>query len=244
MCAQWRLRSAWASTQSDQSLRCPHEESLCPYLPTERTVKTDQTGRMPRLIWIFAGHTCHFVGSVTRWLIHLCIQKMQLEWQILFSKNCLSASLGSLRYLGQNNYMCVSGFSSEKTRWAATWQNQQSECVPREDSDQPGHLSSLIRVFAVCLKKAWVLSYPLSAQQRLWSDLADAQADLNLRWAHTHFVGFVMSWLRYERSNNYFMLIFYISIGIFITFLPFFSTFDYNLHTFHDKCLGSRLKPR
>ena len=28
----------------------------------------------------------------------------------------------------------------------------------------------LIRVFAVCMKKPWVLSYPLSAQQRLWSD--------------------------------------------------------------------------
>ena len=25
--------------------------------------------------------------------------------------------------------------------------------------------------------------------------LADAQADLSLRWAHNHFVGFVMSWL-------------------------------------------------
>ena len=30
MCAQRRLRSDWASTQSDQRLRCPHEESLCP----------------------------------------------------------------------------------------------------------------------------------------------------------------------------------------------------------------------
>ena len=30
LCAQWRLRSAWASAQSDQSLRCPHEESLVP----------------------------------------------------------------------------------------------------------------------------------------------------------------------------------------------------------------------
>ena len=41
------------------------------------------------------------------------------------------------------------------------------------------------------MKKAWVLSYPLSAQRRLWSDWADAQADLSLRWAPTHFVGFV-----------------------------------------------------
>ena len=40
MCAQRRLRSAWASAQSDQSLRCPPEETLCPTLPTERTTKT------------------------------------------------------------------------------------------------------------------------------------------------------------------------------------------------------------
>ena len=81
----------------------------------------------------------------------------------------------------------------KKKMWAATWQNQQNECAPSEDSDQPGHPPSLIRVFAVRMMKAWVLSYPLSAQQRLWSDWADAQADLSLRWAHSHFVGFVMS---------------------------------------------------
>ena len=84
------------------------------------------------------------------------------------------------------------------TIWAAAWQNQQSNCVPSEDSDQPGHLPSLIRVFAVRMKKPWVLSYPLSAQRRLWLDWADAQADLSLRWTHTHFVGFVMSWLIYR----------------------------------------------
>ena len=48
-------------------------------------------------------------------------------------------------------------------------------------------------VFAVRMKKVGILSYPMSAQRRLWSDWADAQADLSLRWAHTHFVGFVMS---------------------------------------------------
>ena len=70
---------------------------------------------------------------------------------------------------------------SHHNMWAATWQNQQSDCAPSEDSDQPGHPPSLIRVFAVRMKKAWVLSYPLSAQRRLWSDWADAQADLSLR---------------------------------------------------------------
>ena len=57
-------------------------------------------------------------------------------------------------------------------------------CAPTEDSDQPGHPPSLIRVFAVRMKKAWVLSYPLSAQRRLWSDWADVQADPSPRWAH------------------------------------------------------------
>ena len=41
-------------------------------------------------------------------------------------------------------------------------------------------------------QKAWVFSYPFSAQRRLWSDWVDAQADLSLRWAHSHIVGFVM----------------------------------------------------
>ena len=58
MCAQRRLGSAWVSTQSDQSLRCPHEESLGPYLPTERTEKTD-------LIWVFAG--CIVILLVLSW---------------------------------------------------------------------------------------------------------------------------------------------------------------------------------
>ena len=70
--------------------------------------------------------------------------------------------------------------------WAASWQNQQNGSAPSEDSDQPGHPPSLTRVFAVRMKKAWVLSYPLSAQRRLWSDWA------SLRWAHSYIVGFVM----------------------------------------------------
>ena len=80
--------------------------------------------------------------------------------------------------------------TAKLTKWAASWQNQQSECAPSEDSDQPGHLPSLIRVFAVCMKKAW------SRQRRLRSDWADAKADLSLCWVQAHFVGFVMSWLK------------------------------------------------
>ena len=39
--------------------------------------------------------------------------------------------------------------SINKTIWAASWQNQQNDCAPSKDSDQPGHPPSLIRVFSV-----------------------------------------------------------------------------------------------
>ena len=63
-------------------------------------------------------------------------------------------------------------------------------CAPSLDSYQPGHPPSLIRVFAVRLKKARILIYPLSTQRRLWSDWANAQADLSLHLAHMPFCWF------------------------------------------------------
>ena len=51
-------------------------------------------------------------------------------------------------------------------------------------------------VFVVHMKKPWILSYPLSAQQTLWSDWADAQADLSLHWAHMP-----LCWLCHEAAR-------------------------------------------
>ena len=81
MCAQRRLISAWASTQSDQSLCCTQEESLGPELPIERTAKTDQIERMPRLIWVFTGHT------------------VILSWSSLFHFVLFSKIYGSVNHL-------------------------------------------------------------------------------------------------------------------------------------------------
>ena len=74
--------------------------------------------------------------------------------------------------------------------WAATWQNQQHEGAPREDSDQPGHPPSLIRVFAVPSMGSEGHKVSSCGQRKLWSGWANAQADLSLRWAHTHFFFF------------------------------------------------------
>ena len=53
------------------------------------------------------------------------------------------------------------------------------------------------KVFAVRMKKAWVLTYPLSAHRRLWSDWADAGRN---------FVGLVMRRLIYFRRTFAFKL--------------------------------------
>ena len=73
LCAQRRLRSAWASAQSDQSLRCPHEERLGPWLPNECRVKTlIRLGRCPS--WsesLLGAHSlcwfCHVLAHMFVW---------------------------------------------------------------------------------------------------------------------------------------------------------------------------------
>ena len=79
--------------------------------------------------------------------------------------------------------------------WVEAWQNKQNHMGAHQSETQsslgirPVWSVFLIRVFAVRLKKPWVLRYPLSAKRKLWSD----SADLSLRWAH--FVGFVLGQL-------------------------------------------------
>ena len=46
-----------ASTQSDQSSLCALWVAKDPMLLHADIEDSDQTGRMPRLIWVFAGHT-------------------------------------------------------------------------------------------------------------------------------------------------------------------------------------------
>ena len=53
LCAQRRLRSAWASAQSDQSTLCAHWVAKDPRFLHADSEYSDQT----RLIWVFAGRT-------------------------------------------------------------------------------------------------------------------------------------------------------------------------------------------
>ena len=138
-----------------------------------RTAKTDQTGHMPRLIWVFAGHTCHFVGFVTRWLILCCWSLMKMI--------ALTCSIVLMSFWDVRNYfLTVRNLKSSRYQPEHDKTNTLT-CVPMCSEDRSA--------FAVCLKKVWIVSYPSRSQRRLIR-LTIAQADLSLLWVHRSFCWF------------------------------------------------------
>ena len=63
LCTQQRLRSAWASAQSGQSSLSAWRKLWSLATHWGHSEDSDQTGQIPRLIWVLAGHTgdCDFV---------------------------------------------------------------------------------------------------------------------------------------------------------------------------------------
>ena len=55
----------------------------------------------------------------------------------------------------------------KKKKKRARDQQKQLTYAPSEDGDQLAHPPGLIKVVTVCIKKYWVLSYPLSTKWRL-----------------------------------------------------------------------------
>ena len=96
-------------------------------------------------------------------------------------------------------------------------------CTPSEDADQFGHPPSVIRVFAVrgrrlgSLVTHWVHSED-------WSDWADAQADLSLRWAQTSF-----RWFSHDVAQFLSYILFF--CDCFTTEVKFITTKDIPIRT-------------
>ena len=107
--------------------------------------------------------------------IRLLLKSTDFPFYPLLNRSCLSRPLKSKFYFGILKIKLNPRFHNMSRLMTKT-----------------NKMACLIRVFAVRMKKAWDLSYLLSAQRILWSNRADAQVDLSLCWACSHFVGFVM----------------------------------------------------
>ena len=150
-CAQRRLRSVWASAQSDQSLRCPHEETLGPHLPTECTAKTLRWAQRP---------FC--------WFSHELAQMRCMDWQCVYSFDQFPATLIM--------YYTISLHCNTKL-YERTSIHLQLAKLPTTPILDCGTLIITKYLSRDMTKPAkW-----LCAQRRLRSAWASAQADLSLR---------------------------------------------------------------
>ena len=66
LCAQQRQISLGIHPVWSESLLCAQWVAKDPSFLHADSEDSDQTGQMPRLIRVFAGHTCHFVGFVVK----------------------------------------------------------------------------------------------------------------------------------------------------------------------------------
>ena len=85
LCAQRRFRSAWASAQSDEKLRCPPEGSLGPKLPIKRTAKT-----LTRLGWSPGWSESSLGAQSFCWFCHEAAQVSFLKRPNRNNRNFLS----------------------------------------------------------------------------------------------------------------------------------------------------------
>ena len=129
-------------------------------------------------------------------LLVTCLNKClkHLHVQVVSAPSISSLGCRFKSHLGQDIFQpCYFSFaiSNINVSHCMTKPNKMT-CAPSEDSDQSGHLSSLISVFAVCLKKPWVLSLLLSTSKD--SDQTGWMHRLVCVYAGRtgHFVGFVM----------------------------------------------------
>ena len=70
---------------------------------------SDQTGRMPRLIWVFAGRTCHFVGFVMRWLICWYLLVVTCA-EVVIAHSSKTPDIATYNYSDIAVYACDTGY--------------------------------------------------------------------------------------------------------------------------------------
>ena len=98
---------------------------------------------------IFSHISLHAVMSSSLFPSHISVKVTKVkkcftgEWEHIDPNQ--DAWILQLETIGILVFLWISDFD----RWAATRQNQQNYCAPGEDSDQPGHLPSLISLRCV-----------------------------------------------------------------------------------------------
>ena len=131
---KWTVRrSSWAFAQSDQSLRCPHEEKLGPRQPNGRTVKTlINLGIRPG--WSESSLGAHVILLVLSWCGSIINANSEGSGETAQMHSLVWSFAVRLLYEPDHAKMCLMTYANNK------------------GADQPAHPRSLISTFVVrCL---------------------------------------------------------------------------------------------
>ena len=126
-----------------ESLLCAKWVAKGPRFLHADSEDSDQTGQMPRLSWVFAGHTVILLVLSWGGSFGCILQCTYLLWCKMWLPSC--------RKTGPQ------GKKSSFTNELPHDKTSKMTCPPSDDSDQLGHLPSLIRV-SLCAQ--WVAKDP------------------------------------------------------------------------------------
>ena len=168
---------------------CIYQIFLCDLIPHENVIIWTQMWVWANPLWI-----CHYLSlslSLTLSLLLICIFLIDISVIILshsplycFLINTYHISMITYYIFCQSYYhfLLFGSVLSALKQQLSRRTTKPTKWVVRPAKTQINlGIRPVWSVFAVRMKKPWVVSYPLSAQWRLWSDWADAQADLSLR---------------------------------------------------------------
>ena len=171
--------TAWENQQTDLCPQQTHDQ------PRKMPRLICQTGRMPRLILVFAGHTCHFVCFVVLWL--KCIKKI---WVYTV---CPDLSGWKFRTITEMSYVCMKTESNITVMPNVSGNFNQLSPVKRICVFEHSVMTNFNCACPAIQRgqgsgflfegSSW-LTACMSEQRRFWQDCADAQARLNLRCSH------------------------------------------------------------
>ena len=128
---------------------CAQWEAKDPRFLYADSEDSDQTGPMPGMISIFAGHTGHFVGFAMLPLIYV----LKIASKSANVKMVLIIYVNS-KGLGEPSHPCslARAFAVHSHNMSHVWENLFLPYANNKGGDQPAHPHSLIRAFVVhCL---------------------------------------------------------------------------------------------
>ena len=130
---KWHVRPVWL--ESSLSAWRKLGSLASPWVHSEGP---DQTGQMPRLIWVFAGLICHFVDFVTRRLVLFCAKQHVILWHGNYNWTA-SSEFGTYRICEQRRFRraCPLAQSRQNLRCSLIQAMSQEEPSDRKPDHWP-----------------------------------------------------------------------------------------------------------